>query len=146
MLLTHPLDTDVFQLITEVGTDPAAGADYTYTPPANCRIQLLSFTFTFATDANAANRLARFRILNATNRAVTVLPLIKQTASKTWTYHFAPGVPAYEQQNLHQLVWGNLGHAFIMQDGDTLEINSPSMQATDQISDILLRYKLWTME
>lgn len=144
--LSHPLDIRNFDLITEVGTNPAAGDDYTYTPPANTRIQLLAFHFAFVTNANVKDRLARFRLLNGGNRNNTVMPTIVQPASKVWFYNFSLGIPAHEETTNYDQIYGNLGPSFIMQDGDTLEINSPNMDAADQLSTIVLRYKQWIIE
>lgn len=71
-------------------TDPAAGAEMSFSVPNNQAWEIMYFSIKLVTDANAANRTVAFRIQDGTAYNRTYVAGTVQTASQTVTYNFTP--------------------------------------------------------
>lgn len=74
--------------------NPAAGAEINDVLTAELKYHFKSLSFTLVTDATAANRRVSLEILEDSGGVVAQIPVqVAQTASLTWRYTFAMGVP-----------------------------------------------------
>jgi len=141
----NPVDTAVFDLVTTIIPNPAAGADLSWPVPVNSRIEIIYLGFIFASDANAANRfptiLGATPTLNQTMAASTVA----QAASKTYGWAFVAGLPETANLAAANVVVVPMSPKLILEPGDALETYIIGMQAGDAITSIITRYKQWTI-
>lgn len=76
-------------------TNPAAGADFTYTIPSQFRALLLGICASLVSDANAANRGVRIKVVSSAGKDMYIYPaaaaFANQTASHAENYLMAIG-------------------------------------------------------
>ena len=143
--MQNPVDLTIFDIIDVTPADPAAGTNVTFVVPIVARIQIIGVTFNLVTDANVASR---FPIVFATPIARTfglTGPTSPQTATQNVTHHFSlTGSQSllFAAQNLATVP---LSASLILRTGDILNISIAGLQAGDQISSVLIRYKQWIM-
>ena len=125
-------------LTTVTVSNPAAGADWSYTVPTGGGRTLESVSYVFLNDAQAGNRLGRVRvrrggvaIYQAAASAVTV-------ANGTGTYSFAKGLVANTVTSTSPL--NPLFKAPPLLAGDVIDSNCLNIQTGDQFSAILLQF------
>lgn len=142
----HPLDINVFDIVTLEPPDPAAGAGYTFGVPANSRVQIIGVSFTLTTDANAANRLP---YCEGYDGALTFLgssfnsPVVANSVVRA---HFSIHGGGQQASGTYNFAMIALADHLYLRINDTLRINVVSIQAGDTITDIAIRYKQWVQE
>ncbi len=121
---------------------PAAGAEINNVLQDNGKYYFRTTTFTLTTDATAANRRVSLQILEDSGGIVAQIPVqVAQTASLTWRYTFAIGVPTI-------LDTVGLTMALPLPDmfmNDDYEINTvtTNLQAGDQFSRSIGNLEFW---
>jgi len=141
----NPVNQNVYDLVTAVIPDPAAGAQLTWACPDNARVQILYLGFIFATDANAANR---YPTITATTPAVAqtmAASTIVQTATLTYGWAFVSELPELADLSAQNIVAVPMSPALILEPGDTLDSYVLNIQAGDAITSIITRYKQWVI-
>jgi hypothetical protein len=146
MTLQSNLNTDHFDLVTATPANPAAGNALHFPVPDNSRIQLLSGDFTYVSDANVANRLMIVWVVSPLQGVQHGIAKGVQTASETCRYHFTTGISGEDALAAHGKQAAALPDDMIAIIGDEIRIIAHDIQATDQISDIVLRFKQWITE
>lgn len=120
-------------------TNPAAGADWSYTVPLGARLQLLYGTATLTTSVTVNNRRVHL-LLSAT--AGTMLDIIStgtQAASTAVSYAFATSWVT--SQSVAIAAQGLLiPSPLILQPGDIISTSTQLIAAADQWSLIRLRF------
>jgi hypothetical protein len=114
--------------------NPAAGTDWSYTPPAGVRQRVQSIQATLTTSAAVANRTVVIHITQGGNVLYSAADPTPQTASTTVTYTFAPGLPA--QGATGNVVVTPLPAGLVINSTFTISVSTIGLQAGDQWSAI----------
>lgn len=119
-------------------SNPAAGADWTYTVPAGLQQTLISVRAVLTTSATVANRFPVLRITSPTGQILAdVSALAAQTAGTTITYVWMAGAPANNVNNVQQMA---LPSGLRLLGGSTIQTITSGIQAGDQWSAITITY------
>lgn len=141
----NPVDSAVFDLVTAIIANPAAGDNLTYAVPANARIEIIYLGFILATDANAANRYPTILGATPTLNQTMAAAATAQVASKTYGWSFVAGLPAEVDLSAANIVVVPMSTRLILEPGDSLESYLVNIQAGDAITSIITRYKQWAI-
>lgn len=141
---THnPIDSRVFQVVTASPADPAAGADFSWSVPANSRVEIISVVFEIVADGTAANRQAQVNGNDGTyDFQFSVAPGV-QTAGETIEYQFAIDNDPTDLSGAYQLMTCKLAEHMILDPGDSFDSSILNLQAADQIQNIVIRFRQW---
>lgn len=92
---------DLGYRIERDSTDPAAGAEMSYSLPANRIYHIRSIKITLVTDATVANRRVHLNVLESNGGTMEFISSVDQPASTTRTYWFEPisGLGTYADDN-----------------------------------------------
>lgn len=137
----YVLDASPYQVIQI--TNPAAGAEFSYTVPANTRLQILSFRGLFTTDGNAANRNVRATFDDGTNIFAS-FPMGNGnlTASKTDTISLFPdAVSFFSDGGITTIPLPNV----ILLPGYRFKSSTTAIQVGDQWSALWFEAKVETL-
>jgi hypothetical protein len=142
MPYSHPLNENTFITHWTNPTNPAAGAEKAFTLPIPAQGQLTLLSFSFAADANPANRI--FTITLETGGSTIILGSADAaiTANQTMPVICHENAPLTLQTPLYTLLIA-LPSLRIFDPTAQIKINVASIQAGDQISDIYSYWKLW---
>lgn len=143
MDIQHPLDADIYQVLTIPISDPMAGAPLSYTIPANVRLEILTFDFTFTSDANAANRILKIMGNDGVTTNPTLFSGIIQTANNAWTYHFGQGYQLTDLTANFDAVMQALPWGFALNSVNVLVAQPLNIQVGDTITDASIRVRRW---
>jgi hypothetical protein len=121
--------------------NPAAGTDWSYTPPAGVRQRVQSIQATLTTSAAVANRTVVIHITQGGNLFYSAADPTPQTASTTVNYTFAPGLPA--QGATGNVVVTPLPSNLIIDSTFTISVATQGLQAGDQWSAINISTEDW---
>jgi hypothetical protein len=143
MDIQHPLDADIYQVLTIPIPDPAAAAPISYTCPANCRLEILTLSFTLATDANAANRLVKVMVNDGVTTEPTMVSGFIQVASRTYKHYFGQGYQYTDHLATFSLALQVLPHGLAINSGNVLAVQADNMQAGDTFTDASIRVRRW---
>ena len=141
----NPVHENTFQIVTTDVTDPAAGANFDYDVPDNARIEPIALRFSFAADANAANRYPMLIALVPTSQLLIGASDAAITANETIAIHFVTGLANNIDLTGDNLLVVASSDQMFLNPGDSLQSAILNIQAGDQISNIRFRYKLWTL-
>lgn len=141
----NPVHAQVYDLVTAIITNPATGANLTYSVPANARIQIDYLGFIFTTNATAADRYPTILGTTPTLNQTVGGSAVPQTASNTWGWAFVAGYPETENISAQNVMVVPLSPNLILEPGDALESYILNIQAGDAITSIITRYKQWTI-
>lgn len=142
----NPLDVNVFDIITIEVPNPGAANNLGLGVNINARWHILSCTFTFATDANAANRLITVGGDDTSVGFSQTMPDTAQAANLAILYHFNIGIGhPYNGGDATRLICP-LNRELILRQTDSFNIIISNMQAGDQISNASVRFKQWITE
>lgn len=143
MPIKSPIDSNVFQVVTDTPADPAAGADFVWPTPANSRVEIVSVVFEIVADGTAINRQAQVNINNTVvDVQHSVAPGI-QVAGETLEYQFAIDNDPLDLSGAYQLMTCKLAELLTMDPGDRFVSNVLNLQAGDQIQNIVIRFRQW---
>lgn len=138
--MLNMLDRSDVGLVTVGPTSPAPGANLHWISPADTRILIHSVFLTLATDATAANRRTTIQGLHG-SIAFTQAPAPgDQIASTTIAYRFAPCILGIDGSTEHSLQWAPISEHLYLEQGHALGTLISNIQATDQISNIRIRF------
>jgi len=115
-------------------TQPAAGADFTYTLPASGVYLFKSLAFQLVSSATAANRVARVSFTHGGLMFCELTAALAHTASLTVRYSFFPGATLLTV--VSTVLTGPAPTDFFLPGGTVIASVVGSLQATDQISAI----------
>jgi hypothetical protein len=139
----NPVHTAVFALGTAIGTDPGAGANFSWPCPGNSRVQILYCSYICATDANAANRYHTLLVDTGALTPIQAGCTVAQVASKTYGIAFIAGLAATVDLSAQNQIYIPMAPDTFLSPGEALESFLINKQATDTISSIIIRYKQW---
>jgi len=120
---------------------PAAGADWSYTPPAGLRQRVQSIQCTLVTSATVANRVVVVRITQGGNVVYQAASPTAQTASTTVSYVFAPGLPP--QTATGGVVVIPLPANLVITSSTTISVTTQGLAAGDQWSALNIATEDW---
>jgi hypothetical protein len=121
--------------------DPAAGADFAATVPTGARWRPLAVHWQIVSSATAANRETALRLTDGTNEIAIVPCGVTQTASTTRRYSFFHTAPrGAGSVQLH--VIAPMPRLDLVA-GNTIESVTAAIDATDQISAIVIHLEEW---
>lgn len=130
--------------IVITGTNPAAGAAFTYTVPDYTRLFIQSIRFDLVTDGNAATRSARILVVDSSsNDLFRAISNVSHTLSTTKSYYFGAAYPIRDNTLASQVI-EPLPFIDIVK-GMKLSISPNNMQVGDQISAIRMATKFQTV-
>jgi len=136
-------DTNVFDIKTFSQANPAAASDFIFAVPARRRLQILSISFILANDANAANRNVGL-IFDDSALVFDRCGLTPNfTANETITFQFYKGAGTEIIEAGGGRIWAPLNGELYLVTGDSIRSQVTNMQVGDQISDIVIRAKVW---
>lgn len=144
--LHSSIDARVFDLAVTKPSNPSAGAALEWDIPANARLEILSVDFLYEADANAADRLLQVWTVTAGQGEQHAVAKGNQTANEDCTYHFSVGIAGEDDIGVHEIQSAALPTNMLVQAGDQIRIIAWNIQAGDQISAIVIRYKRWITE
>lgn len=140
-MYTHPFDTSIFDMITVEISNPAAGANFSFLPNTLTRILPVVVGFTLTTDATAADRLVQLQISDGSQDYAIQFINGFITASLTvrCTFFIGAGSPIINL-NLGSATGPLPDNNWIRNTGN-IDSLIGNIQATDQISDIQVRFQ-----
>ena len=115
-------------------TQPAAGADFSYTLPGGGVYLFKSLNFQVASSATAGNRVVRVTFTHGGLLLCELSGSINHTASQTIRYSFFPG--ATREITLAQVTCQAAPVDFFLPGGTIIASSVANIQASDQISAI----------
>jgi len=122
---------------------PAAGADWTYSSPANCRMRVDSVIATLTTAVAVANRDVTIQVTDLVGNVVSQVDAgIAHAASLAWTYAAARGVQVLNDTALAATVVLALPAVDLWQ-GAHLRSHTVGLAAADQWSSVRLVGEQW---
>lgn len=121
--------------------NPAAGADWTFTIPANTRMRIQSIGMTFVTSAAAGNRCPRIMLSDGGNPYWRGVPQAVQAASLTIGIYSAPAVctSVVSANTLNIALPNNL----VMLAGQSIQSATSGLDVGDQYSQIVIEVEEW---
>jgi len=141
--MQHPLDVNIFDMVSVEIPAPAAGSPAGLGIPGQTRILIVAATFRLVTDANGANRTVHMRFTDGTNTILEIGSPAVQTASITRDYNFAIGIGSpYVGATDDERVVPLPSELYLVTGWDTV-INVENIQAGDQLSEIFFTYQRW---
>lgn len=146
MTLQNPVGPDPYIVRTINPGNPAAGANFFENVPPNTRIEIISITATLTTDANVIDRLLLFHGFDATQAFCNSAPPFRQADSTTRTYFMGTATQNTDHASVFGFVFGSLSDKFILNSGDSTRITVQNIQATDALTNIIIRFKQWITE
>lgn len=142
MQAQNPYDLNLFQTLIGSTTAPAAGNSVNLSVPTTGRSELLALSFTFTTDANAADRFIAIVHGSAAKTLTIASSYIAHTASLAIFWVFAPGLV-----NQPAIATGRALCALpaypAIQPGDSLTAYVYGIQAADTFTVINHMFKVW---
>ena len=132
-----------FQLITGIIADPAVGSSVNWPVPAGSVIEIQSVLFTLDTDATAVNRVACVSCYAGGVIFHQSAAPVPQMESLTRSYSFTVGILPIDYGSDTEFIYSNLACCMFLQPTEEFRIVVSNIQATDQISDIEIRYFQW---
>jgi hypothetical protein len=142
-MIHNPLNTGVFDLITEVIPDPAAGANFTWACPGNARVQILSLDFQVVVANAGAPRLALVYLATGGITEFHTAPGALLPIAATSDVHLAVGIPALDYIATHAITSGPLPDNMFQVYGHTLYSSLLTINGADQLQNIFICYKQW---
>jgi len=122
--------------------NPAAGASLTIPVPAHARWRFEHVRFTLATAVGGAVRTPTFRANDATGVFAQLEPNGTQAASLTRTWHFM-AQESFIIFTSGANIYTPMPPRFVLLPGMDLQILIQTIQAGDQISDVLTYGRQW---
>jgi len=128
--------------LTLTPADPAAGAEFDVFTNAGRRMNIALLSFTFVTNANAANRSVQLLVLDASSNQLLSLGVdIVQAASITRHYSFGVGLAQFSDA-VDQIVTAPIP-PLITQGSWEFISQTVNRQAGDQFQDIFIQGTEW---
>jgi hypothetical protein len=138
------------QLVTFLVGTPAAGANFSFVVPNKGHIRILGVKFDLLADANVANRYAALHAYTPALPWTVISPGTLQTASQNVSYNFAinTAITSANPGGVPIQAFAPLPYDLILRgdnaNPDELRSLVSNIQVGDQISNIRLRYEMWT--
>ncbi len=126
------------------GSDPAAGAEFSETVPANLLWRLIGVAVTVVTDVTVQNRFMRIVIGNGSNDFDIYIATTVQTASQTRNYFFSTRGIAGDQFDGNEVI-GPMGNRMMLPAGFTISSDLRLGQAGDDIAAPFLYVEQWIL-
>lgn len=139
----HPRHLPRPHLVREIFGALGAGNNILWTPPFRQHIEFLSVAISFATDANAANRLMLPIIAPVPSSDYAFPCPVLQTANQTFNYFWSRGHGCFWTANMANTWLGPLPVGFIFEHPTVLRTDIQNIQVGDQITGYTLRYQVW---
>jgi len=145
-MMRNSSDDAVFNFTRVSIPNPAAGSpNWQFMPPRNAHLSLVLFTCTYVADANVADR-----IISVGNwysgahhpLASVAYPIV---AGETWTI-IGSICPLPNSAVSHSVLYCPLPDIPFFHEGDYMSFLFTGAQATDQLSNLMLYFKLWAYE
>lgn len=141
----HPLNSEVFNLFTYNPAQPAAGINMIFPCPANTRLEILAVTLTLTLDATVANRVFSIAAYDGSTNFQYSTHNILLAASVSRMFYASQGAEHMLIASVNSRPTMKLPINMLLDPGDSLVTDIFNIQATDQISDITIRVKHWTV-
>jgi hypothetical protein len=139
----HPLDINIFTVKSISLTNPAPGANFSYTCPANTRMEIISVFLTLTTDATVASRLVLIHGHDGTSNIQVAEATLVQVNSSSCSYSASSAGGSLRTTATDSIYCLILPSPLILNPGEFLRSTVLAIQATDQISAITIRAKMW---
>lgn len=144
--MNNPLDLTTCDFMTITPGNPAAGANMSFLVPVKAVIMPLCVAFTLAADANAGTRQLQLAFNDGTsNFAVHPAPGT-QIATQTFDYSSSVGAESFDHQLSNSRLFMTLPADHLLRFGDSIVTIITGIKATDQISNIVIRYRQWIVD
>ncbi len=144
-MILNPFDLAIFNFHWSQSNQPAAAANLVLVAPVNSRAELAALSFSFVTDANAANRYLQI-IVNHSTYPITIgqneVPI---TASLTVLVSIGVGLASFVNTIDEVLTIPIVSFPFLTE-GDTVSVGIVNAQVGDQIGVSRHCMKIWTYE
>lgn len=134
------LDPATTGLQTLLLDNPAAGANLYWTSPEFTRILVHSIYFKLVTDANVANRRACIEAFHGSTPFCCSPSPGHQVASETIEYRFAPCILGIDMSADLGYMWAPVSANLYLDPYHALGVTVINIQATDQLSNVRIRY------
>lgn len=145
MAVLNPFSKDVFNYHFSSVTNPGAGNQIDFTPPANARAELLWCQFQLATDANVSNRILQMYLNNGSVTMYINASPVMHVASTTYMYvagqHLQP-----TDNTARNYILLPLPVDLMILEGWTIETVLTGGQAGDTYTAIRQYWKFWPYE
>lgn len=142
-MLNSSLNINIFRVLNITIADPAVATAFSFTNPSTVRLRIIGISYQLVTDGNAANRVGTFHLLAAGNESMHHAQLSPQVASGTritsWINFGAAGF----QANVAARIISPLSAELYMNPSEVLVFAINSIQAGDQITNIVIRALEW---
>lgn len=139
----HPRDLDRPHLVREAFGAIAVNTNLLFVPPDRTHIELLSLRISFASDANAANRLM-LPIIGPVGQDDFGFPCpVVQVANRAYEYYWSRDTGCFLIANFANYWTGPLPSGFVWASDAQLRTDIQNMQVGDQITAYTLRYMMW---
>ena len=138
----NPLADNQATYILESQPDPLVGTEKLLIRPNASHVQLLYLSFTLVTDVNVANRLVWISLQNNAHHHPLGSTHSPHVASATWR-HICSNSNIINMAGatiFRNIPLPTLRSTFL---ADTFHINVDNIQVGDQISAVLLQWKIW---
>jgi len=134
------LDRNQVGLQTESPTDPASGTNWRWDIPLDTRIEVISITFLLTAAGAGGDRMVTVEAYHgSTSFAQAPAPGIHPD-SAAYRYYFAPCILGIDKGTDFGRLWAPISPHFYLDNGQAIGTNISNLQATDQLSEIRLRY------
>lgn len=131
-------------LQTHQTANPAAGADFNFTTPANTRTWVHALTATLTTSSTAANRLVNFQIKDTgTNLIWSFGSQVAQVASTVYVYNASECIVSSSAASVTMLV--TFPSEMYLLPGDAISSLTTNLQSGDQWSAIEVLWETWVL-
>ena len=134
------LDRNQVGLVTLQPDNPAAGNNLYWECPEDTRVLVHSVFFLLTTDANVANRRVCVQATHGSVGFSQAPAPGHQVASETIYYRFAPCILGIDESADLSYMWAPISEHLYLERGHALQSLIVNIQATDQISELLIRY------
>ncbi len=134
------LDRNTAGLVTHIEPNPPAGNNLRWESPEDTRILIHSIFLHLETDANVANRRITIQGTHGSTPFSQAPAPGHQVASETINYRFAPCILGIDESDDLSYMWAPISEHLYLERAHSLETNIINIQATDQISEVAIRY------
>jgi len=134
------IDRQNIGLVTFQPPNPSAGANLQWESPEDTRILIHSIFLHLVSDATASNRRVTIQAAHGSVAFSQAPAPGHQVASENINYRFAPCILGIDESDDLSYMWAPISEHLYLERGHTLETQIINLQATDQISEIAIRY------
>ena len=143
--IQNPFDDRIYAVTAVRSADPAAGANYVHTCPANTREEIIALTFGVQAAAVAVERTVTVQAKIDTYIIPCGCGTYLYNNADTETYTFGVGMTPINGGATTTLNFDPLLHHIILDPGETFSTLIVNMEATDQLTDPTIYVRRWAI-